>query len=721
MQRLLCVLLLALVGAAVMAAPVVIWGEGENPTRQQIVKNDGMMATNPAELSGGAWMASWSHPGEPNGVLEYDITVPADGSYHLWLRADGDTGLAYRLDGSAWLPIDIGTGVDKQAVAGDGTPWWPSPVYWFDLGARQYSAGAHTLAFQLGGGDTTKDRYAAIDCFCLTDGPFTPNKKYKPGETAPAPQTFCPGRTWDFTPKDDKLDPAALLDLRYLNEKVAGEHGFIRLSKDGNSLVRGDGQPIRFWAAVVDGSGGEDLATLKQDAQALAKRGVNLVRIFAHIDPKAAGAKITDVDEGELDGIFKSVAAFKSAGIYCTISPFWGFKTQASWNVNPGGDQGSELLYVDATIQAGYRAWMKTLLTRPNPYTGIKLADEPTAMLIEFQNEQSFLSWGLSSISGPDLTMLRAKYADYLKNKYGSLEKARAAWLDYNPAGNEMTYHPDWEKGIPPWLHVWDFTHEGYVKKSPWPGFLACSGDQLEFVAGIYHDFNRDMTKYLREELGCKQLVNCSNWKPADIATMQDTENWASSAGDVLAFHDYFGGDHAGVQAGWRFNVGDYYSDLSATKAPQQMPTNHKQADGHPYMLTEMSWTLPDLYQSEGPLMAAGQCSVTGIAACFWSTTGFHGWDSGGSYKWSWNTPELLAQFPAAALIYRTNMLREGAPVVLEHRSLADLWTRKTPLVTEGSGFDPNHPTSATATENTRGNCRLGENQEGMSVSPLNL
>jgi hypothetical protein len=40
-----------------------------------------------------------------------------------------------------------------------------------------------------------------------------------------------------------------VLDLHYLNEEVAGEHGFIRLAPDGEIFVRGDGQPIRFWAA----------------------------------------------------------------------------------------------------------------------------------------------------------------------------------------------------------------------------------------------------------------------------------------------------------------------------------------------------------------------------------------------------------------------------------------------------------------------------------------
>jgi hypothetical protein len=41
--------------------------------------------------------------------------------------------------------------------------------------------------------------------------------------------------------------------LRYLNEKEAGENGFIKLSADGKSFVNGKGVPQRFWP--VNGAG----------------------------------------------------------------------------------------------------------------------------------------------------------------------------------------------------------------------------------------------------------------------------------------------------------------------------------------------------------------------------------------------------------------------------------------------------------------------------------
>ena len=52
---------------------------------------------------------------------------------------------------------------------------------------------------------------------------------------------------WAFHYPGDSFTDEALLDLRYLNEAYAGEHGFIGLSEDGESFVRGDGESIRFW------------------------------------------------------------------------------------------------------------------------------------------------------------------------------------------------------------------------------------------------------------------------------------------------------------------------------------------------------------------------------------------------------------------------------------------------------------------------------------------
>ena len=202
--------------------------------------------------------------------------------------------------------------------------------------------------------------------------------------------------------------------------------------------------------------------------------------------------------------------------------------------------------------------------------------------------------------------------------------------------------------------------------------------------------FNEETESYLRKELGCKQLINANNWRTVDLTTTQDAQYWSDAANEVIARNIYTGGLHSGVNNGWQILKNHLYSDLSHTREPQKMPMNVRQPMGHPYILPEVLWVPPNLYQSEAPLMMAGQQSLTGLAAGCWFSNWVEPWEQNPMIKWTYSTPMQLGQFPAAAMIYRLGYLKAGEPAVVEHRSLADLWQRKTPLTSEEPGFDPN-------------------------------
>ncbi len=72
-------------------------------------------------------------------------------------------------------------------------------------------------------------------------------------------------------------------------------------------------------------------------------------------------------------------------------------------------------------------------------------------------------------------------------------------------------------------------------------------------------------------------------------------------------------------------------------------------------------------------------------------------WDSASRAKWTIATPMVLGQFPAAALMFRKGYVQEGAAVVVEHRTLAQLWGRVPPIIAEDPGYDPNRDLGDTA------------------------
>jgi hypothetical protein len=700
MRYILCLLLLAM-SAHVFAVPALVWVEGENPTSTKaIVANAGFNEINPYALSGGAWLSSFSLPGSSDiGTAQYDVALPAAGAYQLWLRAAVGTGIDCQIDSNNALSVDMRSGTDARPAAADGNVGWPPRLEWFKLDAGTLPAGAHTVRFVLGGSKPGSNHFAAIDCFVLTTGDFAPNGKYKPGEDTPKPfADISPDNAWDFNPPADALDPSAMLDLRSLNETTAGQHGFIGLSKDGNSFVTtGNGQPIRFWGCTETNQDDMTMAELEQRAKFLAKRGVNIVRVHTILAPKDPNSQVTDVNEEALDRIFKLVAAMKTAGIYTIISPYWGTATVIQKNWGALGDTGKRaepLLFIDPALEKGYKSWLTALYTRPNPYTGVKLADDPSVAIIQLQNENSLLFFTLKSMNDAAILRFRTLYAQFLTKKYGSLDKARTAWHDYNPGAKDMWITPDWDKGLPPILDPWDFTRDGLALKGKWPGYIECSADQLQFMATTEYDFNARIVKFLRQDLGCKQLVNPGNWKGVDPETEQDAEYWSYTAGDVIGRNFYADGFHQGVNAGWQLLAGDFYTDPSMTETPLKLPINLKQPLGHPFIVPETLWVEPTLYESEGPAMMAAQTALNGIDTVFWFADGEKGWQHSASAMWDVATPMTLGQFPAAAMIFREGLVAQGAPAVVEQRSMQDVWDRKTPLLSEEGSYDPNRDQS---------------------------
>ncbi len=518
--------------------------------------------------------------------------------------------------------------------------------------------------------------------------------------------------TWNFSPARDSFSAEALLDLRSLNETTAGETGFVRANAEGD-FVGGDGQPLRFWAVNTNVAnrtgvtrplwplGPPDLA---RHARFLAKRGVNMVRLHQQISPaldKTPSATITDINTAERDAIWRTVAAMRKEGIYTTLSPYWAMpmKFAPGWGMVGGEKQSAQgLLFFDPTLQRAYKAWLRALLTEPNPYTGIPLAQDPSVAIIQLQNEDSLLFWSVNGIQGPQRQALERLYGSFLTRKYGNLDKALAAWSGAEDAADAP------RDGRLALLNLWELTQP----PRQWPligdpldlrgGKARRRADQTEFYARTMHHFNTAMVSYLRKELGAQQLVNAGNWKTGSTRYLNDAERWSYTAGEVDAANVYTGGIHKGANNGWAIVKGDQFTNESILRTPQQLPINLKQTQGRPMLLTEGNWVLPNNFGAEGPFLVAAYAALTGVDAYYWFATGDEGWtppQSANGYlpsqgKWLFATPEILGSFPAAALAFRMGYVRRGAPVVQEHRTLDEMWQRKAPLIAEETSFDPN-------------------------------
>jgi hypothetical protein len=518
-------------------------------------------------------------------------------------------------------------------------------------------------------------------------------------------QDFTGPGTWAFTHTKDPFDSKALLDLRFLNEKEAGESGFLKVAPDGRGFVLGDGKPARLWAIGSDVYRKASREEMARHARFLAKLGVNMVRIHTQLNTGAKGSKLTDVDQKEIDHIWQFVAALKKEGIYVTISPYWATSRDVSnWGINGVTGQADlwGLLFFDAKVQEGYKAWARALYEPKNPYTDMPLAKDPAVGIIQVQNEDSLLFWTTMGMKPAIADRFGKKLGDWLVKKYGSLDKALAAWENVKHDQDKLG---DGKVGL---FKVWHMTQD--LKG----GLARRINDEHQFYAEIQRQFYADIGDFYRKELGCKQLLNASNWTTADNVRLNDTERWTYSALDVQAVNRYTGGTHVGDNNGWRIDPGHKFTASSCLTDPRSLPINLKQVVGQPIVITESTWVHPESYQTEGPFLIAAYESLTGVAGYYWFSATAVEFDLdpslkflnlGGQhplFKWSCSTPAFAAQFPAAALLYRKGYLKRGEPVVHEERPMADVFERRVPLIAEDKSFDPNRYQGATGGEKSK-------------------
>ena len=523
---------------------------------------------------------------------------------------------------------------------------------------------------------------------------------------------------WAFAPEPDPFTADALLDLRSLNEKVAGEHGFVTVDAAGD-FRDGAGAPLRFWAVNTGVHEGQPPAgsahpprDLDRHVRWLAKLGVNLVRShqeFYGRKPSWNGGPLADqlaTSDEDIERLWRLIAAAKQQGVYVCSSPYWAatLNIPASWGIAGKDKQNAQgLLFFNEQLQADYKAWLKKAYATVNPHTGIALKDDPALAIIQLQNEDSLLFWTFGHIDPEQQRVLGRHFATWAGKKYGSAAQALSAWSGARPE-DKNAIADDPAGGVLGFYGLWQLTAGAPPATG---GMRKRLDDQLQFLSETMHDFNAQMVTYLRSEVGVKCLINAGNWKTADTGTLNDCERWSSSATDVLAVNRYYGGIHQGKSSGWAIVPGDRYTAITALADPSDLPVNLKQVVGKPMMITESCWVPPAKYRAEGPALIAAYSSLSGVDAYFWFAFNFTTWtppiSSNGFLKpsigkWVSATPDQAGQFPAAALMFRKGYIRRGTPVIHEERPLTDLWQRTPAVINEGTSFDPNRDAGDAAT-----------------------
>jgi len=245
-------------------------------------------------------------------------------------------------------------------------------------------------------------------------------------------------------------------------ERPAGARGFVRA--DGEQLVT-DAGAIRFWGVnfCFDACFPEhDVA--ERVAARLARLGFNCVRMH-HMDSRSIwgdSPNKLEIDPEKLKRLDYLIHQLKQHGIYTdlnlhvsrTLGPKEGFPNVEG---RPKYDKG--VGNFEPRMIEAQKKYARDLLTHVNPYTKNAYTDEPAVAFVEISNEDALMAiWSRGQLDGlpePYATTFRQLWNEWLKKKYGTTERLRAAWnVQARPLGKEMLENGDFREPLEKTWHL---------------------------------------------------------------------------------------------------------------------------------------------------------------------------------------------------------------------------------------------------------------------------
>lgn len=441
----------------------------------------------------------------------------------------------------------------------------------------------------------------------------------------------------------DGIAPGSALDVSFLNDAPAGKHGWLKVAANGHFVFADKpAETVKFWGtnAALYGPYPE-----KTDApgiaRCLARQGVNLLRIHLYaVYRDTLIAEDGSLDPTALDKMEFFIAELKKNGIYTFMD--WNdgmlFERLLGKPLPEGGKGAKFAALFNRELIGASKKLAQALFTHVNPYTGLRMVDDPAVCMYEITNENSVvMNWG------------------------GLRERLAAEWCDELEA-----LWLDWQR------------RQGIAEPQPLPrDFTSAGPTGMRFAAELQRAHLEEMKDYYHS-LGGKAPISGTN------ITFTLGELWSSTNMDYMNDHAY--ADHPNVKAKpMTFNNGCSVTQAAWLLSIIPSFTRAKIA-GKPVVASEWNYCYPNDTRCEGlPFMTAYSCFQDWDALLFYCATG--SFDSG---RWSrfHETPSILIHSQqtdpatwglsqASALAFRRGDIRPSAKVVSLSYGPESLWANQ--------------------------------------------
>ena len=432
------------------------------------------------------------------------------------------------------------------------------------------------------------------------------------------------------------------------NEKPAGKHGFCRVK--GDKFEFEDGTPARFWGVIFNGATCfPEHEYAEGVARRLAQAGCNIVR-FHQMDAEwatpnlyrcTAGKRLTntrELSEESMERLCYLVKCLKEQGIYikADITTYRKFKSgDGVHDANLLSDNMKGVALYDPTMIELQKEFAMKFWNTYNPYTGLKLKDDPAFVMIDITNEND----------------LHSNYKDHL------LYRDRSKYYD----DMFLKMLRDWvkENGID-----YEVKDDDYFNiKDP---------VVVDFRNYLAKKFFEEMYRFLREEVGIRIPICGTNWSRLyGLAKAQENMDFQDG-------HQYVYDWKWGEYEKTTFN-----QPLTAYPTSRLAGQAATRIHGQPFIMTEWDMPWPNSYRAEAPIWFPAMACLQG-----WSSLTIHTYSYGsnishldllgkeassstiGSVPYRegiftcWNDPSKFGLFYHGALMMRRGDVREAEKTI---------------------------------------------------------
>ncbi len=483
------------------------------------------------------------------------------------------------------------------------------------------------------------------------------------------------GPDW-FAFRPSKELTAGVLDMNDWLERPAGKRGGVRMVENRFELE--DGTPIKFWGVNLSyTANAPDKATADFTAARFAKYGVNAVRMHKFSYPKNQMGigdlnDSTRMDAQGMDRLDYFASKLKENGIYFGWSHTYGFRVvpgdrkrllaydEIAKNLN--GNTYAFIHFAE-DVQDLMIEMVVNLLKHRNPYTGRTYADEPALCFLELQNEDDIFFYTSEKAFNACPTYRKrflARFADWLKEKYGTQEKLQAAWEEALRPEEKLS-----EANLVPQLNPWFFGEDNLPKQKG-----GARRRLLDTAAFLHHVQDRFYSRFVRaiREAGYKGPLNGSPWQAPSMVPHYYNLYSDYQVG-FIDRHNYFEGERSGMFSSMLTHPGSGY-----------FGSGLQQVLDRPFALSEWIHVYPNVHSAEGPaILATYGMGLQGWDASYefqsQATRRAFG-DIAGQFPWGvWeaDVPTSLGQYPSLArTIYRGDVT-EGEVIAARRIRIPDL------------------------------------------------